>query len=238
MTENVTSDSKLVRCRRSVIYAIAGLMTGVVLAGSVATVAAVQTNQGEIVACADRKTGVMRLSSTGKCNKQNEQRVAWGMVGPQGPAGPVGATGATGPAGAAGPTGASGSAGATGPSNSYFTNEDDVGVILDGTAASRAYTADFNLPAGSYVLHGWVNASADMEESGDVQFLCYLKIGTPRSPQTAGLWIAPGRTASDSVVWAVSNVAAGSDVELWCDSSGDVEVRYLAILATRVGSLN
>lgn len=223
--------------RRSVVYAIAGLVTGVVLAGSVATVAAVQMNQGEIVACADRKTGVMRLSSTGKCNRQNEQRVAWGMVGPQGPAGPAGATGATGPAGATGPTGASGSAGATGPSNSYFTNE-EVSVALDGTRPYLVNIADFNLPAGSYVLHSWVNAVADMAESGEVQFACYLKIGTPRSQPNAGLWVAPGRTTSDSVVWAVSNVAAGSDVELWCDSSGDVEVSYQAILATRVGSLN
>lgn len=101
--------------------------------------------QGEIVsACADKRTGLMRYVSAGKC-KTTERAIAWnvrgntgatgekgdqglqgprGLTGDAGPAGRDGAsasqgatgpTGPTGPAGATGPTGPTGPAGATGP---------------------------------------------------------------------------------------------------------------------------
>lgn len=101
--------------KRQFVFAI-GIVIGVVI-GSVG-VGFASSNSKTIVACANKKTGVLRLTSSGKCRK-SEERVVWnqpsqstltdvqGIAGPQGPAGP---SGPQGPAGAAGSSG-SGSSG-------------------------------------------------------------------------------------------------------------------------------
>lgn len=73
-----------------------------------------------IRACANKRTGALRLAR--RC-RHNERRVTWNQVGPQGPAGPrgrTGLTGRTGAAGAPGATGAIGAQGAPGPGASSF----------------------------------------------------------------------------------------------------------------------
>jgi hypothetical protein len=68
-----------------------------------------------IRACANRRTGALRLAR--KCHR-NERHVSWNQTGPQGRQGPRGSTGArgtTGARGATGVTGATGASGATGP---------------------------------------------------------------------------------------------------------------------------
>jgi hypothetical protein len=72
-------------------------------------------------ACADQKTGALRVvSDAGQCSAK-EFAVEWAKQGPQGeagamgPAGPQGQTGAAGPQGPAGPQGAQGETGPQGP---------------------------------------------------------------------------------------------------------------------------
>jgi hypothetical protein len=62
-----------------------------------------------IRACANKRTGALRLA--GKC-RRSERSVSWNQTGAQGPRGLVGPTGAGGPAG---PGGTAGGAGQTGP---------------------------------------------------------------------------------------------------------------------------
>lgn len=93
--------------RRSTL--VVGILAGF-LAGSVG-VGLATGESNSITACADRKSGAMRLAKNGKCRK-SETRVEWNKVGP---AGPTGATGPQGAPGAKGATGADGAAGAEGP---------------------------------------------------------------------------------------------------------------------------
>ena len=186
----------------------------------------------EITVCINKQTGVIRRESrTQRCERRTEDRL---IINQQGPKGDVGATGATGPAGATGATGPAGATGATGPSNSYFANAEVI-VNLTGLAAVLVYTADFNLPAGTYIVHAYADARNDTASS--VQFNCYVRIGSASSLSVMGSDIV-GQRGSETVVWATSGVAAGSDVELWCDSSAVISVRDVSVLAVRVGSLN
>jgi hypothetical protein len=66
------------------------------------------SNDNAITACANKKTGVMRYLSKGKCNKKTETQVSWnstGVAGTQGVPGPKGDTGAKGETGAQGESG-------------------------------------------------------------------------------------------------------------------------------------
>ena len=94
-----------------------------------------------IVACADKKTGALRIAYK-KCGK-NENKVSLGKggskgaTGPQGSTGPAGATGPTGATGPAGPQGETGLQGATGP-----TGEDG----QNGTGFNQLYSVDNAVP--------------------------------------------------------------------------------------------
>src|SRR5579875_222097 len=66
-----------------------------------------------IIACANSRTGLLRLSEGGRCRK-GELRVRWRRRGAAGRAGPEGPIGKAGPAGATGPTGVTGAAGPVG----------------------------------------------------------------------------------------------------------------------------
>jgi len=81
---------------------------------------AIAADTPQIRACANRKTGQLRLLASGKCARQ-ERLVVWskdGPVGPTGEPGPAGEAGADGPAGPPGPPGPSGPPGAAGPGGS------------------------------------------------------------------------------------------------------------------------
>jgi hypothetical protein len=60
-----------------------------------------------IHACANKKTGALRIANTSKC-RHGELPVRWNLTGPQGPAGPAGVAGAKGESGPLGQEGQQG----------------------------------------------------------------------------------------------------------------------------------
>jgi len=77
----------------------------IVTAVSVGTVSfANAANDATIKTCANKKTGVMRYITKGKC-KKTERTISWNQMGPQGLAGAPGAKGDTGAKGDSGATG-------------------------------------------------------------------------------------------------------------------------------------
>jgi hypothetical protein len=74
-----------------------------VLVGAGVAIAA-SSSSGSLHACANKRTGALRLLSHGKC-KHSERQVSWSVSGPAGKAGPRGVAGSPGPAGVTGPDG-------------------------------------------------------------------------------------------------------------------------------------
>ncbi len=72
-----------------------------------------------IRACANRKTGILRIAN--RC-KRNEKRVTWNSIGPTGHTGLRGLPGARGFSGPQGPTGATGATGPQGPAGPGATS--------------------------------------------------------------------------------------------------------------------
>ncbi len=87
------------------------LFIGIVI-GSLLGVGGVRavTQSKTIVACANKKTGVLRYAKNGKCSRV-ETKLSWNQQGVQGPAGSAGPTGPTGPTGPVGANGLTGAAG-------------------------------------------------------------------------------------------------------------------------------
>jgi hypothetical protein len=78
------------------------LIGAIVGASSVAFVSYASSTGGvEISACANKKTGVLRILTKGKCTK-NETTMRWNQTGPQGATGQTGAPGVPGSTGPAG----------------------------------------------------------------------------------------------------------------------------------------
>lgn len=99
---------------------VAFASVAVLLLATSASVAARPTSStpvdtaSQIRACADQRTGKMRIPGNHPCKKR-ERTLTWSVTGPRGPAGPSGARGARGPAGAVGATGPAGAVGPAGP---------------------------------------------------------------------------------------------------------------------------
>jgi len=140
-------------------------------------------------------------------------------------------TGFGGPVGSQGPTGP---AGGVGPSNSYFDFGSTLTTLV-GTGAELCHTSDFQLPFGDYVLFARANA----KENGGMwnQFNIKIKIGDQTSEPSSGSWVSGTYTGSETAIWGFSAVPAGSHVEVWCDSSGFMEVKEVSIIAIKTGSL-
>jgi hypothetical protein len=84
-----------------------------VIAASAGIAAAASSAGGPLIhACANKRTGALRLAT--RC-KRNERHVDWEEIGPVGPKGSRGSTGSRGAAGATGATGATGVTGPVGP---------------------------------------------------------------------------------------------------------------------------
>jgi len=85
---------------------------------------ATSASAADISGCANKKTGILRVS---KVCKPSEYSIVWSQdgVGPKGATGPAGPTGATGPIGL---TGATGATGATGPAGATSTVKGDTGA--------------------------------------------------------------------------------------------------------------
>ena len=112
---------KLALARRSPTLALAILALLAIFAGL--AVAATSTSSTVIRACANKRTGALRVSS--RCHR-NERPLSWNHDGPAGARGPRGlsglrgATGATGSKGATGAKGIPGSQGPPGPGATTF----------------------------------------------------------------------------------------------------------------------
>ena len=106
---------------KSVVMLSAGLVLGSTLSYATSASAA------DISGCANKKTGILRVS---KVCKPSEYSIVWSQdgVGPKGATGPTGATGATGATGPTGLTGATGATGATGPAGATSTVKGDTGA--------------------------------------------------------------------------------------------------------------
>jgi hypothetical protein len=89
-------------------YAAVAIVAIVAAGGSWALAA---TTRGAIHACANKKSGALRLA--GKCNKKHERSVSWSATGPQGSRGASGAKGTNGTNGTNGTKGTNGTNGAT-----------------------------------------------------------------------------------------------------------------------------
>jgi hypothetical protein len=88
---------------------------------------ATSASAADISGCANKKTGILRVS---KVCKPSEYSIVWSQdgVGPKGATGPTGATGATGATGPTGLTGPTGATGATGAAGATSTVKGDTGA--------------------------------------------------------------------------------------------------------------
>lgn len=115
---------------------------------------ALAASGGSIHACANKKTGSLRVAA--KC-KRRERAISWSVTGPVGPAGANGARGSQGPAGPAGPAGGTGPQGLPGPTGPAGTAR-DVGAVFPGTSpvfraeGLKGWVAVTNTGTGSYCL--------------------------------------------------------------------------------------
>jgi hypothetical protein len=113
-------------------------------------------NSTTIVACADKKTGALRIAYK-KCTKK-ENNVTWGVTGPQGttgatgPQGSSGAPGATGPAGANGQQGSSGPQGATGPQGAAGVNSSGNAIVKNANGVRLQNVVDLNWKDGGPIV--------------------------------------------------------------------------------------
>lgn len=91
-----------------------GLTQAVAFDEPVGLSSAIAADSPEIRACANKRTGELRLLRSGKCTRQ-ERLVVWSQIGAEGPQGPAGEPGAPGPEGSTGPSGPPGPTGPAGP---------------------------------------------------------------------------------------------------------------------------
>lgn len=100
-----------------------------------------------IAACANKKTGVLRMLVSGRCARTETPVILGGPgpagpqgpVGPEGPVGPMGPSGPQGPKGDVGPQGPIGSTGATGPQGPAGT-----GCRNTISIAAPSYSSEWN----------------------------------------------------------------------------------------------
>jgi hypothetical protein len=156
--------------RKRVRIALAGLVLGGALAGSVAW-AAIPDGNGVYTACKLNVTGTIRLidpslpssSFQSKCSSL-ETQITWnqkgqtGPVGPMGPTGPVGAKGDTGATGHDGPQGPKGDTGPAGPAGLQGPKGDTGATGPAGPAGAQGPQG----PAGAPARWAVVDASGSL----------------------------------------------------------------------------
>jgi len=158
--------------------------------------AAAQGAQEETIeACANRKSGLVRIVGSAARCRRNERPVSWNVLGPQGPQGPQGPTGAqgaagplgpagpqgdpglpglpgpAGPQGAAGPQGPVGPRGATGPAGPpgpALSGLDDLDGIACTTFAGATGSVELQTAADGVVT---LRCSEDEPEPGEARLV-------------------------------------------------------------------
>jgi hypothetical protein len=121
-------------------------------------VAVAATSSSPVIrACANKRTGALRLAN--RC-RRSERRVSWNQTGPQGTAGVRGARGATGATGAAGAAGTAGAQGNPGPTTDVLpSGKTERGWFLADTNAAKgeflgtSITFNFALPSAPEVSY-------------------------------------------------------------------------------------
>lgn len=160
-------------------------LVGVVLATFITTGVnhvTATTNTTSVSACADKKTGALRLKTAKKC-KSTERSVTWsssatsGQTGAQGPAGEQGPAGAQGIQGVQGAAGAQGSIGANGLSKAY--RREFAGGTLT-TNNELKLSSLIYLPAGKYIV------TANFELTSATAFTGTCQFGSLTSPAQSG----------------------------------------------------
>ena len=139
--------------------------------------------------------------------------------------------------GPAGPQGPIGVTGAAGLSNAY-ADFSSTPTNLNGTQAFLCHTSSFQLPAGDYFVIANANASAPSFVGLSSQFNIYIKIGDKSSPRVIGSYINNPYPGSETSIWAFSSVAAGSNVQVFCDSSSNLRVNGVSLVAIKIGSVS
>jgi hypothetical protein len=163
-----------------------------------------------------------------------------GPAGPAGAKGANGATGATGPAGPAGPAGPQGPAGAPGPAGQgkLFAFEGAPVVITAGQTV-----AELELPAGSYLLQGKLDA-VHIGNASSTRLECTL-LAAGEGVDFVKLRLAANNNGEALIFGVVPFQAAvtlesPSIVEIACASSlGDeIELSESKLTALTVGSIS
>lgn len=180
---------------------LAAVSTAVVAVLMGASLALAASGGGVIHACANKKSGALRVAA--KC-KKNEKAVSWSI---QGPAGNAGSQGAPGPQGAAGPQGSAGAAGQQGPPGP------DTGAA--GGALSGNYpNPDLNVSGGDNGATACKNGEALVGLSPLSALTC-----APGVYSDSNNNVAAGPSPFGALTTGTNNVALGPSM-LRSDTSG------------------
>lgn len=162
----------------SLLAAVAGLVTGLVLVGPAS--AASPVKDGQIRACykvKGKSKGAMRVVAGKRC-KRGERPLSWSVDGPAGATGSQGAQGGTGPQGPQGNPGASGSAGSAGASGgstlglesqvaSLSLEVDELKQILAGVTNTELTDVIDDLPGLQSTVGGLTSTVSGLTTSVD-----------------------------------------------------------------------
>jgi hypothetical protein len=188
--------------------------------------AAAATPSGPLVrACANKRTGALRLA--GKC-RRNERSVSWNQIGRQGQPGARGLAGATGPTGAPGPGGFSFAFGPMGD-----TPEQIIGTSFDGNqmrlkCGGGGCSAQVSIGSSGTILgtdvRGPMNAAVTSTKTISAETPSITTLTASVGAHMQGVGRAVVRLANGTG-WQI-------DVELISDVSGNVRLIGTAIPAT------
>jgi len=184
----------------------------VVVVSMTSLASTIRAGSSDIVLCANKKSGVLRYSKSGKCKNRLEATLTInpnGQVGPAGPAGPAGPVGQTGASGSDGGNGANGSTGPQGPAGPSWkwvdANGNQLGEFID--YASRLFMHNG-------IIYGF-NSLTSNDYSGDFASLLYTdsacttpKGSTGRLTTQDAVYTAPGNDpdATPRVWWRATGV--------------------------------
>ena len=116
------------------ITALIAVLVASLLATALASAAAAPVS---VKACANKKSGALRLLTKGKCSRK-ERALSLSQTGPAGATGPQGAAGSPGAQGPQGPTGVQGPNGTPDTSNFFTKSESDARFVQPGGTVNNA----------------------------------------------------------------------------------------------------
>jgi hypothetical protein len=138
-------------------------------------------SSGQVIhACANKKTGALRIANTSKC-RHGELPVRWNLTGPQGARGPAGANGTNGATGQQGTEGLQGKEGPQGPGATSFST-----TLPQGNSNATLITLGNGLKVGGTCTNGPANVAVVVETVGLTSTLQASGTGT----NTGGVFMA------------------------------------------------